>query len=92
MPASSYENKGLDKVLETILEFQKQCKENGIWDSRRSQQTTDWFQSMIQDHLIDSFYGNPERKNLVKMLEQQILHGQITVTQGVEQLFPKKAE
>ena len=74
------------------MEFQTQGKENGIWDNRRSKQTTDWFQSMIQDHLIDSFYGNPERKNLVKTLEQQILHGQITVTQGVEQLFPKKAE
>jgi len=92
LSASSYENKGLDKVLETILEFQQQAVENGVWDSRRSKQTTDWFQSMIHDHLIDSFYGNPERKNQVQTLEQQILQGQITVSQGVEQLFPKETE
>lgn len=90
--ASSYENTGLDKILETIFEFKQQAIENGVWNIRRNKQTTDWFKSMIHDHLIDSFYGDPDRKNLVEALEQQILQGEMTVSQGVEQLFPKEAE
>lgn len=42
---------------------------------------------MITDHLIDMFYGNPERKAQVQLLERQILDGQLTVTQGVDRLF-----
>lgn len=90
--ASSYENTGLDKILETIFEFKQQAVGNGIWNSRRNKQTTDWFKSMIHDHLIDTFYGDPDTKNLVEALEQQILQGKMTVSQGVEQLFPKEAE
>ncbi|MBK3494076.1 methylmalonyl Co-A mutase-associated GTPase MeaB [Viridibacillus sp. YIM B01967] len=89
MPVSSYENKGLEKVWETILQFKEICVENDHWLTRRSEQTTEWFRSMITDHLIDSFYGQPERKQQVKDLESQILNGQLTVTQGVGQLFHK---
>ncbi|MGY3187173.1 methylmalonyl Co-A mutase-associated GTPase MeaB [Lysinibacillus sp. TE18511] len=87
MPVSSWEKRGLDKVWSTIGEFRQIVEENNYWSIRRQNQTKDWFQSMIIDQLIDSFYGNPERKAQVQLLERQILNGQLTVTQGVDRLF-----
>ncbi|KMY31587.1 transporter [Lysinibacillus xylanilyticus] len=90
MPVSSWEKRGLDKVWSTIGEFRQIVEANNYWSIRRQNQTKDWFQSMITDHLIDMFYGNPERKAQVQLLERQILNGQLTVTQGVDRLFSDK--
>ncbi|MEY9973773.1 LAO/AO transport system kinase [Lysinibacillus sp. RC46] len=87
MPVSSWEKRGLDKVWSTIGEFRQIVEANNYWSIRRQNQTRDWFQSMITDQLIDMFYGNPERKAQVQLLERQILNGQLTVTQGVDRLF-----
>ncbi|GEK33966.1 methylmalonyl Co-A mutase-associated GTPase MeaB [Kurthia sibirica] len=90
MAASSYDNKGLDKIWTTIEQFRTQGLENHVWENRRKEQTSDWFRSMITDHLIDSFYGDPQRKKQVNELEQSILSGEVTVSQGVETLFDTK--
>lgn len=87
MPVSSWEKRGLDKVWDTIGEFKQTVEENNFWSIRRQNQTKEWFQTMITDHLIDAFYGDPARKAQVQLLEREILNGQLTVTQGVESLF-----
>ncbi|MFJ7735523.1 methylmalonyl Co-A mutase-associated GTPase MeaB [Lysinibacillus sp. NPDC097287] len=87
LPVSSWEKRGLDKVWDTIGEFKETVDANNYWSIRRQNQTKEWFQSMITDHLIDAFYGDPARKTQVQLLERQILDGQMTVTQGVDSLF-----
>lgn len=72
------------------MEFEQTIKQSNYWTTRRHEQTRDWFHTMITDHLIDSFYNNPERKKQVRSLEEEILHGQLTVTQGVNALFGEK--
>ncbi|NLY78834.1 MAG: methylmalonyl Co-A mutase-associated GTPase MeaB [Lysinibacillus sp.] len=87
LAASSVDQTGLKEVWEMIVRFEKQMKASGYWDTRRHEQTSDWFYSMITDHLIDSFFGNQENKDKVKMLENEILQGKLTVTQGLSKLF-----
>lgn len=87
MSASSYERKGLDKIWKTIEEFRVQGLDNGVWNTRRNDQTTDWFKAMILDQLVDDFYGTPGKKETVNALEKEILKGELTVAQGIEQLF-----
>jgi len=87
LPVSSIEKTGLDKVWEMIENFEEKVKTGGYWSNRRHKQTKEWFESMITDHLIDSFYGDPVKKELVRELEHQILQGQLTVTQGVDKIF-----
>lgn len=88
LAASSLEKTGLDQVWDMILSFERTIKESNYWEVRRQQQTRDWFHTMITDHLIDSFYQDAQRKVQVRNLENEILHGKLTVTQGVNQLFP----
>ena len=87
LTVSSMEKKGLDDVWKMLTEFEQTVKESNYWNLRRHEQTRDWFHTMITDHLIDSFYRNTDRKKQVRSLEDEILHGRLTVTQGVNALF-----
>ncbi|MCP1145165.1 methylmalonyl Co-A mutase-associated GTPase MeaB [Lysinibacillus endophyticus] len=87
LPASSLEKTGLKEAWEMICQFETTIKESSYWETRRLEQTREWFQSMIVDHLIDSFFNDRDKKTQVKALENAILKGEITVTQGVLKLF-----
>ena len=87
IPASSIEKTGLTEIWEMISQFEQTIKSSSVWEDRRLEQTKEWFHTMIRDTLIDSFFQNSDRKYQVKLLEEAILEGQITVTQGVSKLF-----
>ena len=61
----------------------------GFWNGRRQSQTKDWFRSMINDRLIDSFFAEPGKKEEVVELEKGLLAGSLTVTGAVEKLFDR---
>lgn len=87
LTVSSYEKTGLDEVWEMLVKFQQQTTASGVFEGRRQAQTKEWFHSMIKDRLIDTFYGDPARKQQITGLEQQILQGELTVSQGIVNVF-----
>ncbi|MFC7684781.1 methylmalonyl Co-A mutase-associated GTPase MeaB [Ureibacillus sp. GCM10028918] len=87
LPVSSIEKAGLTDVWEMICQFETTIKSTSIWEARRREQTKEWFHTMIRDTLIDAFFQNSDRKSQVKSIEEAILQGEITVTQGVSKLF-----
>lgn len=87
LPVSSLENTGIQEVWDMVEEFEHTVKESGYWQTRRQEQTQDWFHSMITDELLGRFYGDAERKQQVKEMEQLILRDELTVSQAVAQLF-----
>ncbi len=70
-----------------LEQFKEETKASGIFDYRRQTQTKDWFHQMIKDHLIDSFYREENRKVQIAKLEEDILCGRLTVSQGLAELF-----
>lgn len=92
LAASSLEKRGLEDVWQMITDFEQTIKHSNYFTVRRHEQTRDWFHSMITDHLIDSFYKDPTRKVQVRGLEDDILHGRLTVTQGVNALFEQNEQ
>ena len=89
LPVSSLAKTGLEDVWETILSFKEKLENTRYWEKRRSAQTKDWFRSMIENRLIDSFFSEPGRKEKVTTLELDLIEGRITVTNAVDQLFEK---
>lgn len=87
MPVSSIENIGIYEVWNVIRMFRETLIKSGTFDKRRQSQIKDWFHTMISDRLIDDFYGKTDRKSQVKQFEQEILNGQLTVSQAIENLF-----
>jgi len=82
---SSLKSTGLQHVWEDIQKFEEQMKDSGYFDERRKLQTKDWFRAMITDRLIDEFFTQ-KRKDAMD-LEQQLVHGELTVSQAVDKLF-----
>jgi LAO/AO transport system kinase len=88
--ASSYEKTGLTDVWEMLESFKETTMNSGMFEYRRQAQTKDWFHQMIRDYLVDSFYRDETRKKLITTLEQDILSGQLTVSQGLSVIFDNK--
>ncbi|XKI12132.1 methylmalonyl Co-A mutase-associated GTPase MeaB [Sporosarcina sp. ANT_H38] len=87
LPVSSIKNTGLEEVWTTVLSFKETMGSDGFWSGRRQSQTKDWFRSMINDRLVDTFFAEPGRKEEVAELENGLLEGRLTVTGAVERLF-----
>jgi LAO/AO transport system kinase len=89
LPVSSLSKTGLEDVWDTIGKFKKKMEASNYWAMRRNEQTKDWFRAMIENRLIESFFSEPGRKEKVTSLESELLKGNITLTNAVEQLFVK---
>ncbi|MFC6039944.1 methylmalonyl Co-A mutase-associated GTPase MeaB [Paenisporosarcina macmurdoensis] len=89
MPVSSIEHIGINEVWQIIRKFKETLITSGVFEDRRQSQTKDWFHTMITDRLMDNFYELPDTKSQVKLLEHEILQGDMTVSQAVENLFPR---
>ncbi len=89
MPVSSIENIGIHEVWQIICSFKEKLLISGVFKERRQSQTKDWFHTMITDRLMDDFYELPDTKLKVNEFEHEILRGDMTVSQAVENLFPR---
>lgn len=87
IPVSSYEKTGHDDVWEQITTFKEKMLKSNYWNTRRQEQTKDWFHDMIHDRLIERFFQESGRREAVKSLEQQLIDGELTVSIAVDQLF-----
>ncbi|WP_082194273.1 methylmalonyl Co-A mutase-associated GTPase MeaB [Bhargavaea cecembensis] len=87
VPVSSIVPSGLEGVWETISRFKEQTGASGQWEARRKAQLKEWFREAIEDRLIESFFAAHGRKTQVARLEEEILHGRLTVTAAVDDLF-----
>ncbi|AQU79218.1 MULTISPECIES: methylmalonyl Co-A mutase-associated GTPase MeaB [Planococcus] len=85
--ASSVESTGIPGVWEMIQEFEIAVKNSGFWKRRRQEQTKDWFRSMITDELHSRFFDDVNRRQLVTVLEKQVLSDELTVAQAIVRLF-----
>ena len=87
LPVSSLAKTGLNDVWETVLSFKEMMESENYWKDRRNSQTKDWFRSMINDRLIDTFFTESGRKEEVALLENELLQGNLTVADAVDRLF-----
>lgn len=84
---SGVEGMGIDKIWENLEHFSKLTQENTHFEKRRHQQAQYWLHETIQQHLNNLFYQNPEIKEQLPKIEQDILNGKISPFQGAEALF-----
>lgn len=90
LAVSSYKNTGHDEVWELILEFKEKMNTSNFWEERRQEQAKSWFHDMIRNHLIESFFSQPEKREKVDELEQSLLSGEVTIAKAVKELFTEK--
>ena len=54
---------------------------------RRRQQSLSWVRSMVEDHLLRSFYDNPAVKGHMPDVEARVAQGELAATQAALELL-----
>ena len=86
---SAYENKNIDKVLNTIESFLNQTKLNGHFDKKRSSQDRYWMHETVSEILLADFYESEALEKLIKEKERQVIEGKLSSFQAAEFLIEK---
>ncbi|MFC4356196.1 methylmalonyl Co-A mutase-associated GTPase MeaB [Chryseomicrobium palamuruense] len=92
LPVSSYTKMGLEDTWQHIEKFEKATKSSGVFTSRRNQQQMEWFRASVIDTLERRFFSDSEKKVLMKQLEKQVAHSELTVDQALTKLFSSSNE
>jgi LAO/AO transport system kinase len=90
---SSKSGEGLAEIMEVLLNFHKNAKQNGWLQKKREQQQINWFHKLFQTSLVDFFYQHQEINQQIVEAEKAIFNRQITPSIAayriLEQIFSK---
>jgi LAO/AO transport system kinase len=75
---SAIEKNGISDVWEMITRFESFVKENGYFELHRNQQSKYWMYESINESLKADFYHNEDIIQLLRQLEDQVLHKEIS--------------
>ena len=64
---------GIDKIWDSIMQYEQLTKNNGFFERRRHQQSKYWMSETIQNSLIRHFYGHPHIEALLPEYEQKVM-------------------
>lgn len=84
---SSITGKGIPELWEMLQEFSEITKQSGVFEDRRRMQSKEWFYSLIESQLHQLFYKNETMKQLLPVLENQVMAGSQTITKAVQEAF-----
>lgn len=87
--SSAFENRNIDKVLDTIEQFVNQTTINGHFDKKRRAQDKYWMHETIADILLSDFYDSNDLKDLIKAMERQVINGEISSFDAADQLIER---
>lgn len=84
---SALTDTGIEEIWDMIKEFEAITKESGVFQERRTSQTIDWVNNMVQEHLLNLFENNPGVKGIRKEIEEQIIRGEVSATMAANELI-----
>jgi LAO/AO transport system kinase len=78
LTGSSMTGKGIAEIWDTILNFQKQTKLNGIWDQNRANQRVNWLDEQVDFLLRQRFRSDPSVQKLLENQREKVRKGEIS--------------
>jgi LAO/AO transport system kinase len=84
---SALKNEGLKEMWNVIRQFEKQSKEQGVFEERRLLQKQEWFHTMLKERVLSDFFFHQNIKSALPHIENQVKEGDFTTSQAVEELL-----
>ena len=84
---SGLEGRGLKELWQSIQDHQQYLKETEQWTHLRLEQQRDWFVERLQEEVWSRFLDNPDVQMQLPLVEAEILRGQRSVREVVQQLI-----
>lgn len=87
LTCSALHELGIAEIWDVIGNFEQTTKQSGVFEERRRLQTREWIHSMITDQLHMSFFYDPNVKQLLPKVENDVISGNRPVAAAVDELF-----
>lgn len=84
---SGYYNLGIKEIWDMIDAYVEFTKGNGYFFHKRNEQAKYWMYESINEALRESFYHNPVIENKLPVIEQQVLHNEISSFVAAKQMM-----
>lgn len=84
---SALENKGVDSIWESIMEYVKQTGENGYFMQKREDQNQFWMMETINDQLKQHFFEQKDIKNALPLFQQKVSRHQMSPFAAAHELL-----
>lgn len=78
LTCSAFQKIGIAEIWNEIERYKLSTKKNGYFLSKRNEQSTYWMHETIEESLKQNFYGNPEIKAKLKILEDAVLNDKMS--------------
>jgi LAO/AO transport system kinase len=85
MSCSAIEKKGLREIYDTVLGNLKTLEKDGRLQKRRQRQREEWFDSELQDQLMDLLLQDGGFKKAIQSLKNQVAQGTLSPTEAAQQ-------
>lgn len=86
LTCSALENRGIEEIWQTISQYTKNQKENGIFDKKRARQNRDWMLALIENQIQELFFSDRTVAGKIRTLEQDVLKDEILPTKAARQI------
>jgi LAO/AO transport system kinase len=86
---SALKNEGLKEMWNVIRQFEKQSKEQGVFEERRLLQKQEWFHTMLKERVLSDFFFHKDIKSALPHMEGRVKEGDYTTSQAVEELLKR---
>lgn len=84
---SSLTGDGVPEIWGVVTEFMENVKASGVFAERRKRQVLSWVHTMLEDHLLRSFYDDPAVAAGMPAIEDKVVRGEIAATQATLDLL-----
>jgi LAO/AO transport system kinase len=83
---------GIEDILKTVNQYIQHLYKLEIFHKRRTQQLKNWTQVMLEEALLQQFYGNSELKQYFDLLTAMVGRGALLPTKAVDELLERWKE
>ncbi len=84
---SSINGTGINDIWDIIQQFKQSTSKSGIFGHRRTAQNTEWFNTLINESVLHTFYQQSRIKAILPQLQKKISLGEIPVALAVTELL-----
>ncbi|MCA9564651.1 MAG: methylmalonyl Co-A mutase-associated GTPase MeaB [Myxococcales bacterium] len=89
---SAIEGEGIEDVWKVVETFTHLTKSSGAFEARRVEQREEWMLAMIEQALLDRFYGDPDVAASLDHARQDVAEGRKTAAEAAHQILSEYLE
>ena len=87
LTCSAFENKGLDKVWETILTHRQTLQKSGELDAKRRRQAVDWMWALVEEGLKERLRSHPAVQSNLPGIETAVAQGEMEAVLAAQKVL-----